>query len=81
MISFSDRMLFLFPMVVGGWMLLGLVTCVLFSYLDWNLGSTPVLMLVAIFFVMPLIAWFAIRGYQVIRSVHRFSLHGEIKPS
>jgi len=80
-ISFSDRMLFLFPMVVGGWMLLGLVTCVLFSYLDWNLGSTPVLMLVAIFFVMPLIAWFAIRGYQVIRSVHRFSLHGEIKPS
>lgn len=78
-ISSTDRFLFLFPMVVGGWMLLALVGCVLFSYLDWNLGTTPVLMLAAIFFAMPLIAWFVIRGYQIVRSVHRFSLHGKIK--
>jgi putative flippase GtrA len=78
-ISFIDRMLFLFPMVVGGWMLLGLVAGALFSYLDWNLGTTPVLMLVAIFFVMPLIVWFVIRGYQIFRSVRRFSLQGNTK--
>ena len=78
-ISSTDRFLFLFPMVVGGWMLVAFTACVLFSYLDWNLGTAPVLMLVAIFFVMPLIAWFVIRGFQIVRSVHRFTLHGKTK--
>jgi len=66
-------------MVVGGWLLLGFVACVLFFYLDWSLNTTPVLMLVAILFATPLIAWFAFRGYQVFCSVRRFSLHGEKK--
>jgi hypothetical protein len=78
-ISSADRLLFLFPMVVGGWILLALVAGALFAYLDWTLGTTPVLMLVAIFFVMPLMAWFVIRGYQIARSVHRFSLRAKIK--
>jgi hypothetical protein len=78
-ISSTDRIFFLFPMMVGGWMLLATVACVLFFYLDWNLGTTPVLMFVAIFFVMPLIAWFVIRGYQIVRSVHRFSLRRKTK--
>jgi hypothetical protein len=78
-ISTFDRFLFLFPMAVGSWMLVALVACVLFSYGTWNLGSTPVLMLVAIFFVTPLIAWIVFRGYQIIRSVRRFKLRGKAK--
>ncbi len=74
-----DRIFFLFPMVVDGWMLLALIACVLFSYVDWNLGTTPVLLLVAIIFVMPLIAWFVFRGYEIVRSVHRFTLRGKPK--
>ena len=79
MISSMDRILFLFPMVVDGWILLAFVACILFSYLDLNVGTTPVLMLVAMFFAMPLIAWFLVRGYQIVRSVHRFSLQGKTK--
>jgi hypothetical protein len=60
-------------------MLVTLLACVLFSYLDWNLGNTPVLLLVAIFFVTPLIAWFVYRGYEIVRSVRRFNLHGKTK--
>src|SRR6266404_5456294 len=45
-ISSIDRFLFLFPMVVGGWMVVAFVACVLFSYLGWTLGATPVLTLV-----------------------------------
>jgi len=78
-ISSMDRILFLFPMVVDGWMLLALIACTLFSYVGWNLGPTPVLMLAAIFFAIPLIAWFAFRGYQVVCSVYRFSFRGRTK--
>jgi len=78
-ISSMDRILFLFPMVVDGWMLLALIACTLFSYVGWNLGTTPVLMLAAIFFAIPLIAWFVFRGYQIVCSVHRFSLCGRTK--
>jgi hypothetical protein len=74
-----DRIFFLFPMVVDGWMLLALIACTLFSYVGWNLGPTPVLMLAVIFFAIPLIAWFVFRGYQIVCSVHRFSLRGRTK--
>jgi hypothetical protein len=74
-----DRILFLFPMVVDGWILLALIACTLFFYIGWNVGPTPVLMLVAIFFSMPLIAWFIFRGSQIARSVHRFNLRGRTK--
>jgi len=78
-ISSIDRVFSLFPMVVGGWMIAAIAACVLFSYLRWNLGTTPVLTLVAIFFLMPLIAWFAFRGYQIFRSVRRFGARGKTK--
>jgi hypothetical protein len=78
-ISSIDRFLFLFPMVVGGWMIVAFVACVLFSYIGWTLGTTSVLALVAIFFVMLLIAWFVFRGYQIFCSVCRFSLRGKTK--
>ena len=55
-ISSIDRVLFLFPMVVGGWMVVALAACVLFFYVGWTLGTSSVLALVAIFFAMPLIA-------------------------
>jgi hypothetical protein len=77
--SSIDRVLFLFPMVVGGWMIVAFAACVLFSYLGWTLGATPVLALVATFFLMPLIAWFVFRGYQIFCSVRRFSLRGKTK--
>lgn len=78
-ISSMDRILFLFPMVVDGWILLAFVACILFSYLDWNVDTTPVLILVAIFFATPLIAWFIFRGSQIALSLHRFSLQGKTK--
>ena len=78
-ISSIDRVLFLFPMVVGGWMIFAFAACVLFSYIGWTLGTTPVLALVATFFLTPLIAWFVFRGYQVFCSVRRFSLRGKTK--
>lgn len=78
-LSSIDRFLFLFPMVVGGWVLVALVACVLFSYGDWNLGTTPVLMLGVIFFMTPLIAWFVFRGCQIVSSVRRFSSRGKTK--
>ena len=71
-ISSFDRVLFLFPMVVGGWSIVAFAASVLFSYVGWILGTTPVLTLVAIFFAMPLIAWFTSRGYQIFCSVRRF---------
>ena len=80
-ISSIDRVLFLVPMVVGGWMVVAFAACVLFSYLGWTFGTTPVLALVATFFVMPLIAWFVFRGYQIFCSVRRFSLREKIKPA
>jgi hypothetical protein len=79
MISSMDQVFFLFPMVVWGWMLVGLIVCVLLFWLDWTLGTTPVLMPVAIFFVTPLMAWFVFRGYQIVRSVRRFNLRGKAK--
>jgi len=78
-ISSIDRFLFFFPMVVGGWMLIALVACVLFSYVAWNLGTTPVLMIGAVFFGVPLLAWFLFRGYQIASSIHRFNSRGKTK--
>ncbi len=79
LISSMDRILFLFPMVVDGWILLAFVACILFFYTGWNVGPTSVLMLAAIFFVVPLIAWFIFRGSQIARSVHRFTMQGKTK--
>jgi len=78
-ISSIDRVLFLFPRVVGGWMMLAFVASVLLSYLGWTVGTTPVLALVATFFVMPLIAWFVFSGYQIFCSVCRFSLRDQTR--
>jgi hypothetical protein len=78
-ISSMDRIFFLFPMVVDGWILLAIIACTLFFYLGWNAGSTPVLMLAAIFFATPLMAWFIFRGSQIARSVRRSSLQGKTK--
>ncbi len=60
-------------------MMVAFVACVLFSYIGWTLGTTPVLTLVAIFSLMPLTAWFVFRGYQIFCSVRRFSLRGKTK--
>src|SRR5260370_4471205 len=79
-ISSMDRILFLFPMVVDGWMLLALIACTLFSYVGWNLCPTPVLMLAAIFFAVPLIWWFVCRGDELVCSVNRLSLRRRTKP-
>jgi len=79
LISSMDRILFLFPMVVDGWILLAFVACILFFYTGWNVGPTSVLMLAAIFFVVPLIAWFIFRGSQIARSVHRCTMQGKTK--
>jgi|GEM_PF-2366231 hypothetical protein len=79
MIPPMDRVFFLFPMVVWGWMLVALIVCVLLSWLDWTLGATAVLVPIAIFFAAPLIAWFVFRGYQIVRSVRRFNLGGKTK--
>ncbi len=78
-ISSMDRILFLFPMVVDGSILLALIVCTLFFYIGWNVGPTPVLMLLAIFFAIPLMAWFIFRGSQIARSVRRFRLCGKTK--
>jgi hypothetical protein len=79
MISSMDRILFLFPMVVDGWILLAFVACILFFYTGWNLGPTSDLMLAVIFFATPLMAWFIFRGSQIARSVHRFTMQGKTK--
>ena len=78
-ISSLDRMLFLFPMIVDGWILLAFVVCILFIYTGWSISSTPVLMLAVIFFATPLIAWFIFRGSQIARSVHRFTMQEKTK--
>jgi hypothetical protein len=74
-----ERILFLFPMVVDGWLLLAFVACALLAYGGWSVGTIPVLMPVAIFFATPLMAWFIFRGYQIACSVHRFSLQEKAK--
>jgi len=74
-----DGFLFLFPGFVCGWILLALIIFALFSWLEWTLTITGVLMGAAIFFVTPLVAWFAFRSCQIARSVHRFNLHGKTK--
>ncbi len=78
-VSSIDRIFFLFPIVIDGWILLAFVACILFFYAGWNVGTTPVLMLAAIFFATPLIAWFIFRGSQIARSVHRFTMQGKTK--
>jgi hypothetical protein len=78
-ISVMDRIFFLFPIVVDGWILLAFVACALFFYTGWNVGQTPLLMLAAIFFATPLMAWFIFRGSQIARSVRRSSLQGKTK--
>ena len=78
-ISSMDRVFFLFPMVVGGWILLAFVPCALLAYGGWSVGTIPVLMPVAIFFATPLMAWFIFRGSQIARSVHRFTMQGKTK--
>jgi len=60
-------------------MMLAFVASVLLSYLGWTVGTTPVLALVATFFVMPLIAWFVFSGYQIFCSVCRFSLRDQTR--
>jgi len=60
-------------------MVVAFAACVLFFYVDWTLGTTPVLVLVATFFAMPSIAWFIFRGYQIFCSVRRFSVQGKTK--
>jgi hypothetical protein len=79
MFSSMDRIFFLFPIVVDAWILLALIASALFFYTGWNVDSTPVLMLAAIFFATFLMAWFIFRGYQIARSVRRFSLLGKPK--
>src|SRR5258708_36679604 len=54
-ISSIDRDLFFFPMVVVCWLMVVFVACVLFSYVDWTLGTPPELELFSIFFVLPLL--------------------------
>jgi hypothetical protein len=60
-------------------MIVAFAAVVLFSYVGWTLGATPVATLVAIIFVMPLIAWFVFRGHQIFCSVRRFNLCGKTK--
>ena len=79
MITFIDRMFFLFPMMVGGWMLVTILACVLAAYGDWKLGNVPLLLPVAVFLVAPLFVWFVVRFIQVLRSVSRFKLRGQTK--
>jgi hypothetical protein len=78
-ISSMDRIFFVFPIVVDGWILLALIVCTLLSYTGWNVDSTPVLMPAAIFFGLPLIAWFIFRVSQIARSIHRFTMQGKTK--
>jgi hypothetical protein len=78
-ISSMDRIFFLFPIVVDGWILLALIACALFFFTGWNVDGIPILMLAAIFFATPLMAWFIFRGSQIARSIHRFSLLGKTK--
>jgi hypothetical protein len=79
MIPAMDRVFFLFPMIVWGWILVALSVCVLLSWVGWTLGASPMLLPVVIFFVAPLVAWFGFRGFQIVRSVRRFNLHGKVK--
>jgi hypothetical protein len=74
-----DRIFFLFPIVVDGWILLAIIACTLFFYTGWNADGIPILMLAAIFFATPLMAWFIFRCYQIARSVRRFTLQGKTK--
>jgi len=78
-LSSMDRVFFFFPMVVDGWILLAFVACVLLFYTGWNVDGIPILMLAAIFFATPLMAWFIFRGGQIARSVRRFHLQGRTK--
>ena len=77
--SSMDRIFFVFPIVVDGWILLALMVCTLLFYTRWNVGSTPVLMPAMIFFATPLIAWFIFRGSQISRSIRRSSLQEKTK--
>jgi len=81
MLSALDRFFFLFPGFVCGWLLIALISCSLLSWFEWTRGTTTVLIPVAISFAAPLIAWFVFRSWQIVRSVHRFNLHGKAKPA
>jgi hypothetical protein len=78
-ISSNDRIFFLFPIVVDGRILLALIACAVFFYTGWNVDGIPILMLAAIFFATPLLAWFIFRGSQIAHSVRRFSLQGKTR--
>ena len=76
-----DRCFFVFPGFVCAWILLGIVACVLLAWLGWSLGTTTMLLRVAIAFAAPLIAWLIFRNAQIVRSLHRSGLRRRIKPA
>jgi hypothetical protein len=78
--SSIDRFLFLFPMVVGGWVLFTfVVACLLFFYGNSIFGNSSLLLLLIAAFVLPLIGWFVVRSYQIVRSIRRSNLIGKTK--
>ena len=76
-----DRFFFVFPGFVCAWILMGTIACILFAWLGWSLGTTTMLIPVAIAFAAPLIAWLIFRNAQIVRSLHRSSLRGRTKPA
>ena len=74
-----EQFFYLFPTVVCGWVLFALIICGLLAWSEGALGTIRIALLTASFFVIPLMAWFAVRGYQIARSIHRFHLDRSAK--
>jgi len=74
-----ERFFYLFPTVVCGWVLIALMVCGLLAWSGWTVGAIRVALPAVSFFVIPLMAWFAVRSYQIARSVHRFHLYRSAK--
>jgi hypothetical protein len=80
--SGQDRYSFLLPITIAGYLAAVLLTALLLAYSQWYFEKSVkhVDPTAAIVFVLPLLAWFAFRSVQVIRSIRRYNDRGTTRP-
>jgi hypothetical protein len=77
--SSEERSRFLVPITVGGYLAALLVIAGLLFFNLWylKLAANRVDPTVAITLFLPIVAWFAFRSVQVLRSIRRYNRRGK----
>ena len=73
--SEEDRRLFLFPITICGYIAAFLIIPLLLIWAEFQTQHRFDTHSVAYFMVLgiPLVAWFGFRGFQIVRSIHRYN--------